>query len=207
MLIPALCLAEQDRHRNDLDDIRESFICQSIKELLDDLDDKYDSESNDSNRECQHAPRSWGAVAEGEVPTPDLRIICVPAADEADEVAGLMLAQVLGRAGHRAYCVPLSRPAEMLAQVAQDKPDIVCVSALPPFAVSHSQTLYAKLRAQLPNVEIVVGLWNFNGDITKAARRIGMVGARPFTMLAQVVNAIGVSRPTQRSIPCESKED
>jgi hypothetical protein len=206
MLIPALGLAEQDRHRNKLDDATEGFICQTTKELIEDLDDKYDSESNDSNGEYQIALSQETAV-EGEVPTPDLQIICVPAVDEADEIVGLMLAQVLERAGHRAYCVPLSRPAEMLAQVAQEKPDIVCVSALPPFAIAHSRTLYAKLRAQLPNVEIVVGLWNFNGDITKAARRIGMVGARPFTRLAQVVNVIGVSRPRQRSVPGPGEKD
>jgi len=56
-------------------------------------------------------------------------------------------------------------------------------------------------------VEIVVGLWNFNGDITKAARRIGMVGARPFTRLAQVVNVIGVSRSRQRSVPGPGEKD
>ncbi len=40
VLIPALALAEQDRHHDDLDEITEQFICKSTKELLDELGDK-----------------------------------------------------------------------------------------------------------------------------------------------------------------------
>ena len=40
VLIPALALAEQDRHHDDLEAITEKFICQSTKELLEDLAEK-----------------------------------------------------------------------------------------------------------------------------------------------------------------------
>jgi hypothetical protein len=63
--IPALGLAEQDRHRNKLDDATEGLICETTKELIEDLDDKYDSESNDSDGEYQTALSQETAV-EGE---------------------------------------------------------------------------------------------------------------------------------------------
>src|ERR1019366_4438537 len=40
VLIPALSLAEQDRHRNELDEATETFICQSIKELVEEVNDR-----------------------------------------------------------------------------------------------------------------------------------------------------------------------
>src|SRR6202140_3416187 len=40
VMIPALALAEQDRHHDDLEEITEQFICKSTKELLDELGDK-----------------------------------------------------------------------------------------------------------------------------------------------------------------------
>src|ERR1700737_2676530 len=40
VLIPALALAEQDRHHDDLEEITEQFICKSTKEILDELGDK-----------------------------------------------------------------------------------------------------------------------------------------------------------------------
>ena len=40
VLIPALSLAEQDRHRNELDEAAEIFICQSMKELVEEVNDR-----------------------------------------------------------------------------------------------------------------------------------------------------------------------
>ena len=105
-----------------------------------------------------------------------------------------MLAQLLERAGHQAHCIPLGTTVEVMAQIAQYKPDVVCVSALPPFAIAHARALCAKLHAQSPNLNILVGLWNFAGDTAKASRRIGIAEAgRTFTMLSQIVQEVGVS--------------
>ena len=48
------------------------------------------------------------------------KVVCVPARDEADEIVGTMLAQLIERAGHEAQCVPLGSAAEMLAQVKEE---------------------------------------------------------------------------------------
>ena len=115
----------------------------------------------------------------------------VAVGDDADELVGMMLTQVLERAGHQARCVPLGAPAEMLAQLKEEKPDIVCISALPPFAIPHVRSLYAKLRAQDPKLRIIVGLWHFSGDPVNVSRRLGLAdGSRAFGTLAEFVQEL-----------------
>jgi hypothetical protein len=68
---------------------------------------------------------------------------------------------------------------------------VVCISALPPFAIPHARALYAKLRAQDPKLQIIVGLWNFTDDPSKVSRRLGLSeGARAFTTLAELRQAL-----------------
>ena len=190
VLIPALSLAEQDRHQDRLDVAREKFICQSTRELIDELWEPR-GENSDAVREDGEATESSNVDRSHTMhvpPSRSLRILCLPARDEADEIVGTMLAQVLERAGHRAQCIPLDTAGEMLAQIREEKPDVVCISALPPFAMPPVRSLYAKLRAQEPNLRILVGLWHFSGDPSKNSRRLGLTdGSRTFSTLAEFV--------------------
>jgi predicted PurR-regulated permease PerM len=187
VLIPALGLAEQDRHQNRLEDANEKFISQSTRELIDEL---WEPRGEDAVPASNLRRLDESAETESQE-SRLLNILCLPARDEADELVGTMLAQVLERAGHQAQCVPLSTPAEMLAQLKEEKPDIICISALPPFAIPHVRSLYAKLRAQDSNVRIIVGLWRFSGDPANASRRLGLSeGSRAFTTLAEFVQEL-----------------
>jgi predicted PurR-regulated permease PerM len=184
VLIPALSLAEQDRHENRLEDASQKFICQSTRELIDELWEPGG----------EHAAAAGGGREGGELSSNEAlhdrdsrKILCLPARDEADEIVAIMLAQVLETAGHQAQCVPLGTAAEMLAQVKEERPDVVCISALPPFAIPHARSLYAKLRAQDSKLRVVVGLWNFSADPLKVNRRLGLAeGSRAFTTLAEL---------------------
>jgi hypothetical protein len=60
----------------------------------------------------------------------------------------------------------------MLAQVANAQPGIVCISAIPPLALTHARAIYARLRAQFPSSPIIIGLWNYSGDVARSANRI-----------------------------------
>lgn len=188
VLIPALSLAEQDRHQNRLEDANEKFISQSTRELIDELWEPAGREIVDSSSDHERLALRLDENAQGKRAQ---TILCLPARDEADEIVGTMLAQVLERAGHQAQCVPLSTPAEMLAQLKEEKPEIICISALPPFAIPHVRSLYAKLRAQDPKVKIIVGLWRFSGDPANASRRLGLAeGSRAFTTLAEFIQEL-----------------
>ena len=114
--------------------------------------------------------------------------MCMPARDEADEIVGTMLAHLLERAGYRAHYLEIGTSTEMLAQIAKQKPAIVCLSALPPFAMSHSRRLYRALRAQSPELKIIVGLWDGSAELNGTAIRIsGVADSQVSRNLAQAV--------------------
>jgi predicted PurR-regulated permease PerM/methanogenic corrinoid protein MtbC1 len=177
VLIPALALAEQDRHHDDLEEITEQFICKSTKEILDELADK---SKEPAEAETQKAQSNLAALSATEIrikhPRHVTSVVCIPARDEADEIVGIMLTQLLERAGYQAQAIAIGTTAEILAQVKEAAPDIVCISALPPFALLHARDLYKRVRSHVPNAKIIVGLWKFSGDPIKAAARFNIVG-------------------------------
>jgi predicted PurR-regulated permease PerM len=194
VLIPALALAEQDRHHDDLEEITEQFICKSTKELLDELGDK---SKDPTTAEVQRAQADLSALSAPKItvqpPSHVTSVVCIPARDEADEIVGIMLSQVLERAGYHAQAIPIGTTAEMLAQVKEVAPDMVCISALPPFALLHARDLYKRVRSNIPNAKIIVGLWKFSGDPIKAAARFNIVGDDKLAItLAQTVLQVGV---------------
>ena len=152
VLIPALSLAERDRHQNRLDDEKEEFIYQTTKELIQDLGE-----------------RSEPVFP----PALPLSICCLPARDRADELVGLMLAQLLRQAGYDAKAISLGSAEDMLDQLIEAEPNVLCVSALPPFAITHARSICRRVRRRLPDLNIAVGLWNSGGELEKLKQRLG----------------------------------
>src|SRR5277367_71912 len=188
VLIPALSLAEQDRHRNELDEEKQDFIYQSTREIIEELADTAAEQSAESTVE-----NSSGSFRRDFHEMRGLDVLCIPARDDADDVVAMLLAQLLERQGHRALGIPIGTIAEMLAQVAELNPAVVCISALPPFAMNHARALYAKLRAQSPALDIAVCLWHFEGDAEKAAIRLKLPrGHEVFTTLQQILKHIAL---------------
>ncbi len=101
-------------------------------------------------------------------------ILCLPARDEADEIAGMMLAQLLATGECRVQSASFAAAAgELIDLVERHKPDVVCISATPPAAVMHARHLCKHVRGRFPELPVVVGLWNAQGDLSKAKTRIG----------------------------------
>ncbi|MGA2069568.1 MAG: AI-2E family transporter [Thermoguttaceae bacterium] len=165
LLIPALALAETDWHRRELDEDRHKFILQSLKEMIHERDEGQ-----------QEVPAKEG-VEDGNAPRPC--ILCLPARDEADEIAGMMLAQLLAAGDCLVQSVSFTAAAgELLDLVRRRKPDVVCISATPPAAVMHARHLCKQVRGRFPQVHVVVGLWDAQGDLSKAKTRIGQEQVR-----------------------------
>ncbi len=184
VVIPALSLAERDRHSNKLDEDTEDFIYQSTRELVEELGDSPVAPS-------PNAVAGPDPAASVQSPNEDIRrmdVLCIPARDTADEVVALILTQLLERQGRRARGIPIGATAEMLSQVTDAQPGLVCISALPPFALEHARGLYSKLRLQFPDVQMVICLWQFEGDAQKVAARFKLTpGDGFFTTLHQVL--------------------
>jgi predicted PurR-regulated permease PerM len=189
VLIPALGLAERDRHMNVLDETKMSFIYQSTRELIEEL---YERSQNVPSQSHEDSPASGSAVRSPSGPN----IVCIPSRDEADEIVGTMVVQLLRRAGQNAEALPIAAFSTMLDQVEQLHADIVCVSALPPFAALQARSLCRQLHQRCPEVKIVLGLWDFPGGVAKAQERVGTSCADVIgTSLAQIVPLLGGSAP------------
>jgi hypothetical protein len=174
-------LAEHDRHRNVLDETRTRFIHQSMRELIEELNE---ISSNDAGQSDGESSAIKKAISARSGPT----ILCVPARDEADEIVAEMVVQLLGRAGCNAEAMPITAVSTMLERVEQLRPGIICISALPPFAAVQAKSLCKRIRQQYPAIKIVLGLWEFPGGVAKAQERVGagcadLIG----TSLAQIV--------------------
>jgi hypothetical protein len=165
LLIPALALAETDWHRGELDEGRHKFILQSLKEMI-----------NEKAEDQPEVPAKEGIEEGSRVPACGWRpcILCLPARDEADEIAGMMLAQLLATGECLVQSVAFTAAAsEVIDLVARHKPNVVCISATPPAAVMHARYLCKLVRGRFPAVPVVVGLWDAQGDLSKAKMRIG----------------------------------
>jgi predicted PurR-regulated permease PerM len=162
VIIPALSLAEQDRHRDRLDEETQNFIYQSTREIVEELGDSPSQPSLQADvRNCSETP-----IADLE--TRGLDVLCIPARDEADDVIAALLAQILRRQGRFAQSIRIGPVATMLSAVLELNPVVVCISALPPFALSHARGLYTRLREQFPELHIVICLWHFDGELRQA---------------------------------------
>jgi predicted PurR-regulated permease PerM len=193
VLIPALALAEQDRHLNSLETGTAGFISQSTRDLVEELGERFLDEqmvSHVDNRETVVEPTALSG----------LKVVCLPAGDEADELVAMMMAQVLKQLGCQVRHLPMAPRAIMLDQVAADGPQIALVSALPPFAVGQARSLCKRLRQRHPEAKIILGLWSFEGGAAKALDRIGSgVADGVVTSLEQAVLLLTETNPSIRT--------
>ncbi len=163
VLIPALTMAEQDRHKGAIDADREEFLFVSINEMIAEFSD------------YQLAPLV--EAGEDEVSEPvehgDARILCLPVSDRADEITASMLAQLLERKGFNAMCFPSTGATahELLDFIEAGHGDVVCISALPPYAFAPARVMCRQIRERFPKLKIVVCVWGFSGDKDKAKAR------------------------------------
>jgi predicted PurR-regulated permease PerM/methylmalonyl-CoA mutase cobalamin-binding subunit len=114
--------------------------------------------------------------------TPDVEspaILCIPANHEADELAALMLAQILQERGIVAPVLSSKLlAAESVEQAVALAPPVICISSLPPVSVIAAAQLCKRLRARLPSARIVVGLWQpEDPDFSRRRERLENVGA------------------------------
>ena len=183
VLLPALGLVEQDRHKGAFDETRGNYLLMSTTELVAELSE-YKSLS------------AAGAAPAPEVairPLADLSrrspVICIPAGDQADELTAMVLAQLLEQDCHRAMLLPTtSVTAEILDRLAQDSGTILCVSALPPFVFTQTRDLCQRIRAQLPRNRILIGLWQSAQDPKVMLDRFG--SARPDAVVTTLAGAM-----------------
>jgi hypothetical protein len=79
----------------------------------------------------------------------------------------------------------------LLALIDRRKDDVVCISAVPPYAFPPARTMCKVIRERFPQLKIVIGVWGFTGDLEKARTRFERTQPdRLLTQLAQAAEQI-----------------
>ena len=183
VLIPALSMAEQDRHKGALGAAREEFFFLNINEMV--VEFSEDQPVDSTGR-------------------PNERIVCLPAYDRADEIMAAMLAQILEQKGFATLSFPLGpSPNECLASIESDPVDVVCISALPPYAFAPARAMCRQIRERFPKLKVLVCVWGFSGDTHKAMARFERTQPdRLSTSLAETVQHVQeLVRPQPEAAP------
>ena len=181
VIIPALSLAEQDRHKGALDEAKETFVVQSISEVIGEIAE-YEAGTAVSVQLVNPARRT------------DVRVLCLPASDRADEITAAMFSQVVEWAGYPVVAFPVtdsvSDAVKQIDTILPQPGDVVCISALPPFALLNARSLSKQLRLRFPDLKIIVGLWTFVGKGGAAERFDKAFADTVVTTLADALNEI-----------------
>lgn len=199
VIIPALTLAEEERHRGRLDEERQKFVVENARFLVEEFGER--------SAESMAATPSTDAGKEQGIyppaaPVTDSEpcVLCMPARDEADEIGALMLAQLLNGKGIAAKSISASLASERLDEVAHRQIQTVCISAVPPFGYLHARYLTKRLRAQFPGIKIVVAVLS-QGDASDMKKREPQIPADDIVTSIRQALAIVVSLA-----PCTSRE-
>jgi predicted PurR-regulated permease PerM len=153
VLMPVIVTAETDHRLGLLDKEQLGFVQAGISEILDELDDHLAPVG-------KIPPGKAADRIDVETPVIGCSIYSIPARAERDELAGSMLAQLLQPHDFTVINGTGKRvAAERIMDVKRVKPDVVCISVVPPSTVSHARYLCLKIKEALPEQKIVVGLW------------------------------------------------
>jgi hypothetical protein len=153
LLAPALAYAERDRLEDRLSSAEESAVVDTTRELM--------SDAAALNRAAR------AAAGEGEPdrePIRDrarpLRVAGYRANGAADELALRMLGELL-EDDPITVEIEAARmlASDMIAGIRAKGSRVVCIADLPPSAPSKTRYLVKKLRAEFPDLHIVVGRW------------------------------------------------
>jgi hypothetical protein len=132
-------------------------------------------------------------------------VVCIPANDQADEIAGVMLAQLLEQRGHKTMLLHTDALSpEIVDRLREEPSTTICISALPPFAFVHARNLCQRIREFLPANRILIGLWGATGDNETLRERFG--AGRPEAVATTLAQAIQLGRQCERPLAVPSQK-
>jgi predicted PurR-regulated permease PerM len=224
VIVPTIRLMEADYDQRALGATKRKIVLEHInqwvEERLDSLDDmaqtnKANESYGDRSTRGATAPAVASlsspavASAQASTPAPDPRqpwILCIPAADRADEVvAKLLVSALLERGLGAAFLKPeaLERLSLSGGQGGGHAVDAVVVSALPPEALGPARAVCRAVRAQTQELPLVVGLWDPDGgDLQKPRQRLEAAGAGQVVVrFAECVTALDALLTAGAGIP------
>ena len=150
VLVPALVQTRQDVERGDLNQEDVGAILEATREII----DGQTLEEGGADREPAKAAT--------------IKVVGCPSRDAVDELALRMLGLVLGPEYPIETLNTRMVTAEIVDWVKQERPAVVCVAAVQPGGLTRVRYLCKRLRAQFPDLPIVVGCWGLADDDGRA---------------------------------------
>ena len=161
MLVPVVAAAEDDHRQGLIDNEQRDRIAAAVRETVDDLWERFVPETTVDD-----------AVS------PPLRIQCLPARAERDELAGAMLAHLLRQHGFEAAHSPGKRSAnELVAELERKMADLACIAVLAPSKAIHARNLCLKIHESLPEQRVIICLHERGGDSAESVKMLRDAGA------------------------------
>ena len=200
LFVPALAAAEREEQTGALDERHQRFIFETTREMIEEIGSGHTANGGKpkpivdktQDKEEAEAEAAAALLVGPMAPVSKYPVFCLPAADEADEIVAVMLAQCLEKEGYKAESFSFKTLAnEMVTQVAESNCQTVCISATPPHDTLHTRYLCKLLRQKFPHLHIVVGLWDAEKDEEKLTRRRERLAAdKVVTTLADALEQI-----------------
>lgn len=198
VIVPALCLSEQDRHHGVIPEDKQTFIIEATTEIVRDL------------RENLEEGETEPAEAPSGDETKQAKVLCIPAKDEADELAAQMLAILLGQRNVQVKALSAKTLlTEYLDEVEKNNTSIICVSCVPPSGLRHARYVCKRLRSRFPELKIIVGIWNSPEEIPAVKERLLPVAVESVVItLQQAAEQISaLLTVTESSLPAPIPEN
>lgn len=161
VIVPSIRLMESDYDRRALGAAKRKNVLEHINEWVEERLDSFESPDR--------AEKGLGPSARW--------ILCVPAADRADEIVAKLLTSALLERGVGAAFVKPEALEQMPLTEGGRPVDAIVVSALPPEAVAPARTVCRTVRGRSKDVPLMVGLWDPEGDLQKPRQRLEAAGA------------------------------
>jgi hypothetical protein len=136
-----------------------------------------------------------------------VRILGVPAVDEADELTLLMLQRLLDETNGE---MEIARPmlvSEVVARVGEGRATLVCIAAVPPGGAAQARHLSKRLRSAFPDIKILVGRWGWKGSAdagqefpAAGADRVGMSLRETVVHVSELLPILAATRDTESGV-------
>jgi methylmalonyl-CoA mutase cobalamin-binding subunit len=181
VLLPALESAETDRSENMLSVKRYDRILSCMTALVDSVNDKLMQEkeeeisiAQEESDEPAPAPNPNTPIEE---PLPKRNVVCVPVNDQTDEMAAHMLRHLLLAKPFNVLVLPPGTlVSEVIDAIKEFEADVIILSSVPPFAVTHTRYLAKRLSEVFPDAKLYAGLWRGDKTLEKVDQRLKLVG-------------------------------
>ena len=158
MLIPTLNYAKRDVLRKQLSDEDHKMVLDGVRKLLGHTAAYFQSLAQ--RKEDDLSLAAIEADASGIAKVKRVHLLVCPAADANDAVALTMLKQSLGSLQWDIEQKAVETlTSELVASIASDPPEILCIASLPPRGLAHARYLCKRIHDSSPQLPIIVGRW------------------------------------------------